>query len=253
MLSLSSAPVRPSIVMPSLAAVVAVAIFVVDTVTPLDIAVAVLYVAVVLLAMDFAGREFKSRYKILIAPLIMDLDNRLNVNTSGNIMGMSGPNNYTYAHNSNQGWGPWEVNPYKLTTSYTTEMANLFLGSPAPAAPYAPVPPSWTRDGIDPAAPPATSLGVHVLRQVVAGTPLAEKNWPPNHNALDPPCSSSKASMYWSQSFRSLIESRRAASRDLTNRGADPKFRGARERVPALSAGGTFVTALACSSIRPTA
>lgn len=57
MLQLSSAPVRPSLLMPSLAAVVAVAIFVTDTATPLDIAVAVLYVAVVLLAMDFAGRK----------------------------------------------------------------------------------------------------------------------------------------------------------------------------------------------------
>lgn len=56
MLQLSSAPVRPSLAMPVLAAIVAVAIFVVDTVTPLDIAIAVLYVAVVLLAMDFAGR-----------------------------------------------------------------------------------------------------------------------------------------------------------------------------------------------------
>jgi hypothetical protein len=36
----------------------------------------------------------------------------------------------------------------------------------------APVPPSWARDGIDAAAPPGTSLGVHVLRQVVAATPL---------------------------------------------------------------------------------
>ena len=43
--------------MPSLAAIVAAAIFVVDTLTTLDIAIAVLYVAVVLLAMDFAGRK----------------------------------------------------------------------------------------------------------------------------------------------------------------------------------------------------
>src|ERR687891_80873 len=57
MLQSPSAPVRPSLVMPVLAAIVAVAIFVVDTVTPLDIAIAVLYVAVVLLAMDFAGRN----------------------------------------------------------------------------------------------------------------------------------------------------------------------------------------------------
>jgi two-component system sensor kinase FixL len=57
MLQLSSAPVRPSLLLPSLAAIVAIGIFVVDTMTPLDIAVAVLYVAVVLLAMDFAGRN----------------------------------------------------------------------------------------------------------------------------------------------------------------------------------------------------
>ena len=43
--------------MPLLAAIVAVAIFVIDTVTPLDIAIAVLYVAVVLLAMDFVGQK----------------------------------------------------------------------------------------------------------------------------------------------------------------------------------------------------
>lgn len=40
-----------------LAAILAVAIFVVDTMTTLDIAVAVLYVAVILLAMDFAGQR----------------------------------------------------------------------------------------------------------------------------------------------------------------------------------------------------
>lgn len=43
--------------MPLLAALLAVAIFVVDTLTPLEFAVAVLYVGVILLAMDFAGRR----------------------------------------------------------------------------------------------------------------------------------------------------------------------------------------------------
>lgn len=43
--------------MPWLAATLAVVIFVVDTLTTLDIAVAVLYVAVILLAMDFAGQR----------------------------------------------------------------------------------------------------------------------------------------------------------------------------------------------------
>ncbi|HET9559324.1 MAG TPA: DUF5691 domain-containing protein [Actinomycetota bacterium] len=37
----------------------------------------------------------------------------------------------------------------------------------------APLPPTWERDGINASAPPGTSLGVHLLRQVVAGTPLA--------------------------------------------------------------------------------
>ena len=50
-----SAQPRTKFVVPALTAVVAVAIFVVDTLTPLDLAVAVLYVAVVLLAVDFAG------------------------------------------------------------------------------------------------------------------------------------------------------------------------------------------------------
>lgn len=43
--------------MPLLAALLAIAIFIVDTATPLEFAVAVLYVAVILLAMDFAGRR----------------------------------------------------------------------------------------------------------------------------------------------------------------------------------------------------
>jgi two-component system, LuxR family, sensor kinase FixL len=48
---------RLSAAMPLLAATLAAAIFVVDTATTLDIAIAVLYVAVILLAMDFAGRR----------------------------------------------------------------------------------------------------------------------------------------------------------------------------------------------------
>ena len=49
------APRRTRIAVPVLTAIVAVAIFVVDTLTTLDIAVAVLYIAVVLLAVDFTG------------------------------------------------------------------------------------------------------------------------------------------------------------------------------------------------------
>lgn len=49
------------------------------------------------------GRKFK----IMIAPLVLDLDGRLNLNVVGNRM-VAGQ------HGSNQGWGPWEINPQKI-------------------------------------------------------------------------------------------------------------------------------------------
>lgn len=50
-------PARGSIALPLLAALVAIVIFTIDTVTTLDIAIAVLYVAVVLMALDFTHYE----------------------------------------------------------------------------------------------------------------------------------------------------------------------------------------------------
>jgi hypothetical protein len=67
------------------------------------------------------GRKFKS----LFAPLIMDLDNRVNVNVHGNARGAGG------THLSNQGWGPWEVNPGRVL-SRSNEWANLLLGTRQP-------------------------------------------------------------------------------------------------------------------------
>jgi hypothetical protein len=51
------------------------------------------------------GRKFKP----LFAPLVVDLDGRVNLNVHGNLRGVSHDE-----HASNQGWGPWEVNPAQL-------------------------------------------------------------------------------------------------------------------------------------------
>ena len=61
---------------------------------------------------DVGSPVFKStdgrKYKIIIAPLILDLDGKLNLNVAGNAMGVGG------SHGSNQGWGAWEVNSGKV-------------------------------------------------------------------------------------------------------------------------------------------
>src|SRR5262249_31274070 len=53
------------------------------------------------------GRKFK----MLAAPLIMDLDGLVNVNVAGNVGGAGG------AHRSHQGWGPWEINLGQVLTA----------------------------------------------------------------------------------------------------------------------------------------
>ncbi len=68
------------------------------------------------------------KYKPLFAFLVVDLDNRINLNVHGNVRGFL-PNTPLRAHRSNQGWGPWEVNVGRVLT------AQLPLTPPVPGYP----------------------------------------------------------------------------------------------------------------------
>jgi hypothetical protein len=76
---------------------------------------------------DLNGKKFKA----LVAALIVDLDNRINLNVHGNIRGQNS------THGSNQGWGPWAVNLGQVLndpnanppTTTVPEWSSLFAGS----------------------------------------------------------------------------------------------------------------------------
>jgi hypothetical protein len=75
------------------------------------------------------------RYKALFAPLIVDLDNKINLYVHGNTMTNAGNNlkqPLMTHHASNQGWGPWEVNLSKVLHNGpgAAEWLQLFRGSP---------------------------------------------------------------------------------------------------------------------------
>jgi hypothetical protein len=81
-----------------------------------------------------------TKFKALFAPLIIDLDGRVNLNVAGNIRGLEGqprpisPGSVALgaAHRSNQGWGPWEVNLesiFSFSSTGIAEWPNLFLGN----------------------------------------------------------------------------------------------------------------------------
>jgi hypothetical protein len=79
---------------------------------------------------DVGSPVFKTldgrKYKIMIAPLILDLDGKINLNVAGNVMAsLKDPLN---PHASNQGWGPWEVNPAKIAQSSEIQtMINSYI------------------------------------------------------------------------------------------------------------------------------
>src|SRR5579871_3295957 len=88
------------------------------------------------------GRKFKP----LFAPLVIDLDNRININVHGNIRGYDGSKD-RWLHFSNHGLGPWEVNlgrvlnardptdPTDDDPENPKEWTNLFTGRVGPNVP----------------------------------------------------------------------------------------------------------------------
>jgi hypothetical protein len=70
------------------------------------------------------------RYKMLVAPLILELDSRLNLNVVGNLMSQASLNGGA-VHRSNQGWGVWEINPGPIKNAASLQ---LLQQNPIPMA-----------------------------------------------------------------------------------------------------------------------
>ncbi|HEY2784726.1 MAG TPA: hypothetical protein VGJ05_07085, partial [Fimbriiglobus sp.] len=62
------------------------------------------------------------KYKPLFAMLVLPLDNRVNLSVSGNIDRFAAAANpLTAGHSSNQGFGPWEINPQRVFNDATKD------------------------------------------------------------------------------------------------------------------------------------
>lgn len=65
-------------------------------------------------------------YVACVAPLILDLNGRVNLSVAGNLRNTNNATTGLYPHGSKEGWGPWEINPRWIgnTNPTTLQAAN---------------------------------------------------------------------------------------------------------------------------------
>jgi hypothetical protein len=118
------------------------------------------------------------KYKPLFAPLIVDLDNRVNLNVHGNLRGADNA-----AHASNSGWGAWEVNPARVLDDDSGEWTSLLHGNRSTAGrygrdrwPHSSMPGNMTRPIPD--APFYAPIDFDGSNELAGGTPSEQLRLP---------------------------------------------------------------------------